>query len=89
MVGGEERSDGADDSHIRTFLIADVRGYTVFTQENGDEAAAALREEFATVAHETVKGHSGTIVELRSDEALAVFASPRQTIRAAVELQRR
>jgi hypothetical protein len=27
-----------DGAHIRTFLIADVRGYTVFTQEHGDEA---------------------------------------------------
>ena len=37
----------ADDAHIRTFLIADVRGYTVFTQEHGDEAAAALAGKFA------------------------------------------
>ena len=89
MVGGEERSDGADGSQIRTFLIADVRGYTVFTQENGDEAAAALAGKFATVARETVEGRGGTVVELRGDEALAVFDSPRQAIRAAVELQRR
>jgi WD40 repeat protein/class 3 adenylate cyclase/energy-coupling factor transporter ATP-binding protein EcfA2 len=89
MVGGEERSDGADDSHIRTFLIADVRGYTVFTQENGDEAAAALAGKFATVARATIEGRGGTVVELRGDEALAVFDSPRQAIRAAVELQRR
>jgi hypothetical protein len=27
---------------IRAFLIADVRGYTLFTQERGDEAAAKL-----------------------------------------------
>ena len=89
MVGGEERSDGTDGSQIRTFLIADVRGYTVFTQENGDEAAAALAGKFATVARETVEGRGGTVVELRGDEALAVFDSPRQAIRAAIELQRR
>jgi hypothetical protein len=27
---------------VRTFLIADVRGYTRFTRDHGDEAAAAL-----------------------------------------------
>ena len=43
-AGGGAGSDGA---HIRTFLIADVRGYTVFTQERGDEAAAALAGKFA------------------------------------------
>jgi class 3 adenylate cyclase len=32
----------SEEAEIRTFLIADVRGYTVFTQEHGDEAAARL-----------------------------------------------
>ena len=77
------------DAHIRTFLIADVRGYTVFTQEHGDEAAAELAGRFAAVAREGVEARGGTVVELRGDEALAVFDSARQAIRAAVELQRR
>jgi WD40 repeat protein/class 3 adenylate cyclase len=80
---------GSDDAHIRTFLIADVRGYTVFTQERGDEAAAELAGKFAVVAREGVEARGGTVVELRGDEALAVFDSARQAIRAAVELQRR
>ena len=84
-VGGGQRGDAA----IRTFLIADVRGYTVFTQERGDEAAAALAGKFAGVAREGVEARGGTVVELRGDEALAVFDSARQAIRAAVELQRR
>jgi hypothetical protein len=33
------RTEGTEDLHIRTFLIADVRRYTLFTQERGDEAA--------------------------------------------------
>jgi class 3 adenylate cyclase len=32
---------------IRTFLIADIRGYTRFTLEYGDEAAARLAARFA------------------------------------------
>jgi peptide/nickel transport system substrate-binding protein len=72
---------------IRTFLIADVRGYTLFTQERGDEAAAKLAAKFADVAREGVERFGGEVIELRGDEALAVFTSPRQAIRAAVELQ--
>jgi WD40 repeat protein/class 3 adenylate cyclase len=83
------RDDSAADAHIRTFLIADVRGYTVFTQERGDEAAAELASRFAVVAREGVEARGGTVVELRGDEALAVFDSARQAIRASVELQRR
>ncbi len=74
---------------ILTFLIADVRGYTRFTQERGDEAAALLATRFAEVARETVGAAGGTVIELRGDEALAVFESTRQAIRAAIDLQAR
>jgi WD40 repeat protein/DNA-binding SARP family transcriptional activator/class 3 adenylate cyclase/tRNA A-37 threonylcarbamoyl transferase component Bud32 len=74
---------------IRTFLIADVRGYTVFTQERGDEAAARLATRFADLVREHIEARSGSVVELRGDEALAVFGSPREAIRAAIDLERR
>ncbi len=74
---------------VRTFLIADIRGYTTFTQDRGDEVAAALAAKFAALAREAVEARAGHLLELRGDEALAVFASPRQAIRAAVDLQRR
>src|SRR5262245_16601911 len=80
---------GAAEASVRTFLIADVRGYTVFTQERGDEAAAALADRFAELARAVIESHRGTLVELRGDEALAVFESPRAAVRASIELQRR
>ena len=82
-------ASAGDDARIRTFLIADVRGYTVFTQEHGDEAAARLASKFAAVARHGVEARGGTVVELRGDEALAVFDSARQAISASIELQRR
>ncbi len=72
---------------INAFLVADVRGYTTFTQERGDEAAALLTARFAGIVREHVEARDGSVIELRGDEALAVFRSPRQAIRAAVELQ--
>jgi ABC-type transport system substrate-binding protein/class 3 adenylate cyclase len=85
--GAGDDSDGA--TEIRAFLIADVRGYTLFTQERGDEAAAKLAKKFAVVARDAVEARRGSVIELRGDEALAVFGSPRQAIRAAVDLQER
>jgi YVTN family beta-propeller protein len=76
-----------DDSDIRTFLIADVRGYTRFTQEHGDEEAGALAAAFAELAREAVDECGGTLLELRGDEALCVFTSARRALRAAVDLQ--
>src|SRR6476660_4148968 len=84
---GEGPAEGAPG--IRTFLIADVRGYTLFTQERGDEAAAKLAARFAEIAREAVEEHGGSVIELRGDEALCVFASARQAILAAVDAQDR
>jgi WD40 repeat protein/class 3 adenylate cyclase/energy-coupling factor transporter ATP-binding protein EcfA2 len=72
---------------LRTFLIADIRGYTTFTRERGDEAAARLAQAFAGLARDAVEARSGTVIELRGDEALAVFPASAQAIRAALELQ--
>jgi ABC-type transport system substrate-binding protein/class 3 adenylate cyclase len=74
---------------LRTFLIADIRGYTTYTRENGDEAAAALAERFAQLVEEVVTAREGFVVELRGDEALAVFVSARRALRAAMDLQAR
>ena len=74
-------------SVIRTFLIADLRGYTRFSDSRGDEAAAALAERFVTVATAGIESRTGTIVEVRGDEVLAVFDSAREAIRAALDLQ--
>ena len=72
---------------VRTFLIADVRGYTSFTHARGDEAAGGLAARFAALAREAVTAMGGEVIELRGDEALCVFSSARQALRAAVELQ--
>ena len=74
-----------DGSVIRTFLIADLRGYTTLSDAQGDQAAADVAERFLAIARECVDGHTGTIVEVRGDEVLAVFDSAREALRAALE----
>jgi YVTN family beta-propeller protein len=74
---------------VRTFLIADVRGYTSFTHTHGDERAGKLAERFAALAREGVAAMGGEVIELRGDEALCVFSSARQALRAAAALQMR
>ena len=74
---------------IHTFLIADIRGYSRYTDEFGAEAAAGLTAQFVDLVTEDVESHGGKVVEIRGDEALAVFTSARQAIRCAVALQGR
>jgi class 3 adenylate cyclase len=72
---------------VRTFLIADIRAYTRYTEEYGDAAAARLAAKFADLVRDGVEMRGGDLVHLRGDEALAVFESARQAIRAAMDLQ--
>jgi len=72
---------------INTFMIADIRGYTSFTEQQGDGAAARLAGTFAGVCRDVVEAHGGTLLELRGDEALCLFRSARAAIVAAVALQ--
>ncbi|MGI8789272.1 MAG: AAA family ATPase, partial [Actinomycetota bacterium] len=74
-------------AELLSFLIADIRGYTSFTQSRGDEVAAELAGKFARMAREGIEAHGGRLLELRGDEALAVFGSARASLRAAVALQ--
>ena len=74
---------------ILVFLIADIRGYTRFTQEHGDAAAARLTTRFSELAHSVAEQYDGRVVEVRGDEVLAVFASARQALLAAHMLQAR
>lgn len=74
---------------ILVFLIADIRGYTRFTQEHGDIAAARLTTRFSELAHSIAEQYDGRVIEVRGDEVLAVFASARQALHAAHMLQSR
>jgi class 3 adenylate cyclase len=42
---------------------------------------------FADLARDAVEARGGRVIELRGDEALAVFDGPSQAVRAAVEFQ--
>jgi len=74
---------------VRTFVIADVRGYSRFTEDHGDEEAARLSAKFVGLMTDGVEAHGGVLIEVRGDEGLAVFTSARQAIRAAVDPQGR
>jgi class 3 adenylate cyclase len=69
---GEAPPPAVSGADIRTFLFVDMRGYTRFTQEHGDEAASALAGRFADFVRATVPENEGERLELRRDEAFCV-----------------
>jgi class 3 adenylate cyclase len=72
---------------VRTFLIADIRGYSTFTRERGHEEAARLAGTFVDHASDAVEAHGGRIGEIRGDQVLALFPGPIPAVREAVDLQ--
>jgi serine/threonine-protein kinase len=74
---------------VRTFLITDIRGYTSYTAQHGDEAAAEIASTFADIVRQVVEEREGRLIELRGDEALVVFDSARQALRSSLEIQKR
>jgi class 3 adenylate cyclase len=45
---------------VRTFLIADIRGYTRFTEQHGDEASAKLAARFSEIVRDGVQVRGGS-----------------------------
>jgi class 3 adenylate cyclase len=86
---GESMPGVQAEAELRTFLIADIRGYTTYTGDHGADAAAELAGRFAAIVREVVTAHDGFLLELRGDEALAVFVLARRALRSALELQAR
>ncbi|HLY32377.1 MAG TPA: helix-turn-helix domain-containing protein, partial [Ktedonobacterales bacterium] len=74
---------------ILVFLIADIRGYTHFTQEYGDQAAARLTTRFAEITRSVMERWEGHLIEVRGDEVFCVFASAQQALHAAHDLHTR
>jgi sugar lactone lactonase YvrE len=70
-------------------LIADVRGYSGFTDREGNEAAARLAARFEALAREVVTAGGGHVLDIRGDEVAADFASPSRALQTAMVLQQR
>jgi adenylate cyclase len=85
-VVGDSQS-GERPAGFRAFLLSDIRGYSSFAAERGDQAAAALTERFVEIAEQTVGQLGGVSIGNRGDEVLFAFESPRQAIRAAVAFE--
>ncbi len=83
----ESHPEKTADPAVRTFLFADIRGYTRFIVEQGDAAGVQMVEKFGSLARRVLTARHGQIISLVGDEAIAVFGSAREALRTALELQ--
>lgn len=87
MTSTESAPKGDPGPGVRTFLFADIRGYTRFIVEHGDAAGVRLVDKFGSVARQSITSRHGEIISLAGDEAVAVFDSAREALHAALDFQ--
>ncbi len=67
----------------------DLTGYTALAEERGDQAAAELAAEMASVVQETALTHGGRPVKWLGDGVMFHFAEPAAAIMSGLELVER
>jgi class 3 adenylate cyclase/tRNA A-37 threonylcarbamoyl transferase component Bud32 len=79
-------TDGAPVSATRGFLFADLRGYTAFVEERGDEEAARLLERYRSMTRAVISRHAGAEVRTEGDSFYVLFPSVARAVSAGLEL---
>ena len=64
----------------------DLTGYTALAEERGDEAAAALASDLASVVQDAAYAHGGRAVKWLGDGVMFHFSNPAGAIRSGLEL---
>jgi class 3 adenylate cyclase len=72
--------------HPPAICFLDLTGYTRLTDEQGDEAAAALAGDLASLVQRTSGRHGGTPVKWLGDGVMFHFPDPGNGILAALEM---
>jgi class 3 adenylate cyclase len=60
-------AEDTNSTEAQSLVSGDIRGYTRFTQEHGDDAASELTGRFADLVREVVPTFEGELVELAGE----------------------
>ncbi len=71
----------------QAILFADIRGFTSYTRDRGDEQAYRLAKEFMSLAQSCVERHGGRVVKTLGDGIMATFPQALASVRCASEVQ--
>ena len=83
---GRSQQDHADlPTGLVTLMMTDIEASTALVHELGDEYGKLL-SEVRRIIRRSVKGHNGHIVDIRADEAFAVFKHPGDAVKAAADV---
>jgi class 3 adenylate cyclase len=71
----------------RGFLFADLRGYSRFTEEHGDHAAAELIRRFRDLVRAEITAFHGAEIRTEGDSFYVVFGSVSEAVQAGLAIR--
>jgi class 3 adenylate cyclase len=82
------RSEGREESGVRTILFTDMVDHTPMMHRLGDKAGRDVLREHEVLTRETLRAHGGSEVKSMGDGFMASFSSPARAVECAITLQR-
>ncbi len=71
-----------------TILFSDIRDFTTYTAERGDQEAYRLVRTFTDLVEEQVERYSGDLVKTYGDGVMNTFPSPEEGLKSSIAMQR-
>ena len=85
-IGRSQRDDAILPTGLVTLMMTDMEQSTALVHQLGGHYARVLRE-VRKVIRNMVSGHDGHLIDVRADEAFAVFKRPAPAIESAIAIQ--
>src|SRR5262245_3997551 len=71
-----------------TIFFSDLRGFTDYTEEFGDEAASQIVREQDAIVRSQIEAYGGVVVKTQGDSFMVAFGAARGAILCAIAIQR-
>ena len=71
-----------------TILFSDIRGFTDYTEQHGDEAAYRILREHNAIVRRQIEAFGGAVVKTQGDSFMVAFSAARGAILCAIAIQR-
>ena len=71
-----------------TIFFSDIRGFTDYTEQFGDEAAYRILREHNVIVRKQIEAFGGVVVKTQGDSFMVAFKTARGAIQCAIAIQR-
>ena len=71
-----------------TIFFSDIRGFTDYTEQFGDEAAYGILREHNAIVRKQIEAFGGVVVKTQGDSFMVAFTTARGSILCAIAIQR-